>query len=99
MGGRKAMITDTETIIIFTAVIASITAAYGAVAGIFYDGDDKRPLWWTLLGVVIVLAVSLHLSWTDRGAELYYRSVNPLVGLALLAGPAMVVLASSIAGQ
>lgn len=97
MGGRQHMITDTSTMVLVTAVTSAIMALYGAVAGIFYDGGDEdteNTVWYWVAGIPMAVAIGINFPWIDRGAEIFYGSVNPIMGFVLWYAPALSVLLS-----
>jgi len=91
------MITDTSTMVLVTAVTSAIMALYGAVAGIFYDGGDEdteNTVWYWVAGIPMAIAIGINFPWIDRGAEIFYGSVNPIMGFVLWYAPALSVLLS-----
>lgn len=92
------MITETSTIITVTVIVSVIMALYGAIAGMFYDGDQENPVWYILGGVVVAVALGVNFAWNDRGGELYYQSTSRYAGFLKWFGPALAVMIASVIG-
>ena len=95
------MVTDTSTMILITAIASAIMALYGAIAGVFFNGDEddtESVAWYIALFIPIGVAIGVNIPWLDRGAEIFYGTINPVAGLILWYAPGLSVLISCALG-
>src|SRR3989344_9554400 len=79
-GRTQTMVTDTSTMILITAIASAIMALYGAIAGVFFNGDEddtESVAWYIALFIPIGVAIGVNIPWLDRGAEIFYGTINP----------------------